>query len=197
MSTRQLTTSDGHSLTADIALPHGEVRGGVVVCHPHPLFGGNRFNPVVDAIFHRLPGAGFAGLRFDFRADHGNGETEPLDVVAALDALDALADLADRPLAVAGYSFGAAVALRTDDPRIAALALVAPPLTRMPVGAPDVPSVVLAPRHDQVTPLEETTAIVGRWPRTTIEVIESADHFLAGQADTVADRVVAWLLGDR
>jgi alpha/beta superfamily hydrolase len=191
METRQLTTSDGHVLTADLALPaDGELRGGVVVCHPHPQYGGNRFNPVVGAIFDRLPAAGFAALRFDFRADHGGGETEPLDVVAALDAL---AEVVDGPLAVAGYSFGAAMALRTDDPRIRALALVAPPLARMSSPEPIVPTLVLAPRHDQITSLEEASAIVDGWRHGTIEIVESADHFLAGHTDAVGERVVACL----
>ncbi len=194
MESRQLTTSDGHTLAADLALPDadvpGGVKGGVVVCHPHPLYGGNRFNPVVGAIFDRLPAAGFAALRFDFRSEHGDGATEPLDVIAALDALD---DAVDAPLAVAGYSFGAAMALRTDDPRLSALALVAPPLTRMAAAAPTAPTLVLAPRHDQITPVDEAIDIVGGWEHGTIEVVESADHFLAGHTAAVGERVVAWL----
>lgn len=196
MTSAQLTTSDGHVLAADLELPVGDARGGVVVCHPHPLYGGNRFNPVVEAIFRRLPDAGFAALRFDFRADHGGGETEPLDVVAALDAL---ADAVGGPLAVAGYSFGAAMALRAaaDDDRITALALVAPPLARMTAPEPTVPTLVLAPRHDQITLLDDATAIVDGWEHARLRVVESADHFLAGHVDAVGELVVSWLAGER
>ena len=189
MHTRQLRTSDGHEITADISVP-ADAHAGVVVCHPHPLYGGDRFHPVVAAVFSRLPATGIAALRFDFRAEHGGGETEPLDVLAALDELAASVD---GPLALAGYSFGAAMALRTDDPRVTAMALIAPPLGLLRAPAPSVPTLVLAPRHDQITDLSLTREVVEDWPHATLEIVESADHFLAGHTDDVADRAVVWL----
>ena len=55
MKTLVLETSDGYRLTGDLAWPSGVLRGGVAICHPHPLYGGNRLNPVVDAVFSALP----------------------------------------------------------------------------------------------------------------------------------------------
>ena len=191
MDTRQLTTSDGHELTADVGTPNGESVAGVVVCHPHPLYGGNRFNPVVEAVCSRLMAAGCTALRFDFRSDHGGGDAEVLDIVAALDHLDDA--LPDVPLAVIGYSFGAAVALRTADERIVALAAIAPPLTMMEAPAPTQPTLVLTPRHDQFSDADAVAPIVAEWHQTSFEVIESTDHFLAGSIDSVAARVVNWL----
>lgn len=191
MDTRQLTTSDGHSLTADITRPERTVRAAVVVCHPHPQYGGNRFNNVVEAVFSRLPAVGFAALRFDFRREHGGGETEVLDVVAALDHLSD--ELPGTPLATVGYSFGAAVALRTDDATIRAVAAIAPPLAMMQVAPPTRPTLVLTPRHDQFSDPDAVMPVVERWDHTTFEVIESADHFLAGHTAEAADRVCAWL----
>ena len=63
MATTSLRTSDGHTLAADLATAEGEPRGAVVLCHPHPQYGGNRFNNVVDALFRALPPAGFTTLR--------------------------------------------------------------------------------------------------------------------------------------
>lgn len=190
--TIRLTTSDGHGIEADITEPPGPVRGGAAVCHPHPLYGGNRHNPVVDAVFRALPDAGFRTLRFDFRADHGSGTAEVADVVAALDELERHG--ADEPLYVVGYSFGAAVALSTHDPRIAAIVAIAPPLGAMPIDIPPtVPLLVLAPRHDQYCPPDAAAPIVAGWPHAELEAVESADHFLAGRTGAVADRVVAWL----
>lgn len=191
MDTRQLTTSDGHTITADVAVPDSEVQGAVVVCHPHPQYGGNRFNNVVEAVFSRLPAAGFAALRFDFRREHGGGEAEVLDVVAALDELAAAAS--GVPLTVVGYSFGAAVALRTDDPRIAACVAIAPPLAMMDVPPPARPTLVLTPRHDQFSDPDATAPVVEDWNDATFEVIESADHFLAAHAGEAAERSIAWL----
>ena len=144
MFSTQLTTADGHLLQADLAEPEGTVRGSVVVCHPHPLHGGNRHNTVVEAVFRALPATGFRALRFDFRAEHGDGVAETADVVAAIDAVAAGA--AGRPTFVIGYSFGACVALRTVDPRVAAVVAIAPPLPTMPVEPPAVPVLVLSPR---------------------------------------------------
>lgn len=194
MTSAQLTTSDGHHLDADVALPpQGHIAGAVVLCHPHPQYGGNRFNTVVTALFDRLPAAGMAALRFDFRREFGGGVGERLDVVAALDHLDSLTALAGVTRFVVGYSFGAAVALGTEDDRIRAVGAVAPPLAMMPTAAPRGPVLVLTPRHDQFSPPATTEPIVADWPAATFEVVESADHFLAGHATAVAERVAGWL----
>ena len=39
---------------------------GVVVCHPHPLFGGNMHNNVVSAVTYHLSTVGFASVKFNF-----------------------------------------------------------------------------------------------------------------------------------
>ena len=49
--TIDLTSGDGKRLAADLGEPTGTVTGSVVVCHPHPRYGGNRHNAVVDAVF--------------------------------------------------------------------------------------------------------------------------------------------------
>jgi len=195
----QLTTTDGHTLDADLALPTAgtAVHGAVVLCHPHPQYGGNRFNTVVASLFERLPAAGFAALRFDFRREFAGGVGERLDVVAALDHLDTVDTLDGVRRFVVGYSFGAVVALGTSDERIRAIGAVAPPLAVMPAvmpsSAPGVPTLVLTPRHDQFSPPDVTEPVVAGWPAATFGVVESADHFLAGHTAAVADRVVGWL----
>ena len=192
MDPTQLTTADGHVLEADLVEPDGPVRGAAVVCHPHPLHGGNRHNSVVDSVFRALPATGFRALRFDFRAEHGGGVAETADVVAAIDAL-AGAPIEREPLFVVGYSFGAAVALRTVDPRIRAVVAIAPPLATMPVDPPSVPVLVLTPRHDQYCPPDVAEPIVASWPDAEIDIVEAADHFLAGHTAAVARHAVAWL----
>lgn len=187
MTSLTLRTADGQTLAADLAEPEGDPRGGVVVCHPHPLYGGDRFHPVVDAIFRRLPNEGWRTVRFDFRAAHDGGTAERLDVVAALDAVDGTG-----PAYVVGYSFGALVALSTQDPRIAGVVAIAPPLGP-DAPAPAVPALVLSPRHDQFCPPERVEPIMRGWPDAAFDVIESADHFLVGAASGVAARVAAWL----
>ena len=80
------------ALEALLHLPDGEPPfPGVVICHPHPQFGGDMYNNVVGALVRAALGVGVAALRFNFRGvgesegayDDGNGE--PDDVRAALD----------------------------------------------------------------------------------------------------------------
>ena len=196
MESVQFTTADGTTLAGDIDHPPDgtPVRGGVVLCHPHPLYGGNRHHPLISTLFDALPTAGFAAIRFDFRADHDHGVAEQLDVIAALDILtQRLAGHVDAPLSVAGYSFGAIVALNTADDRISRIAAVAPPLSAMTAAVPEVPTLVLTPRHDQYSPPDTAQPIVAVWPHAIFEVVESSDHFLAGVTRGIAERITAWL----
>jgi len=191
MESVRFSTTDGHDLDGDVAAPPTDPIGAVVVCHPHPQYGGNRFNPVVHAVFTKLTASACFALRFDFRREFGGGVDERLDVVAALDELERRAP--DSPLWLVGYSFGAAVALGTHDPRVRGVAAIAPPLSMMEVAAPTVPVLVLSPAHDQFCPPDAAAPIVSTWPDATLEPIESADHYLAGHNARVADRVVTWL----
>lgn len=193
--TIDLTTCDGVRLTADVAGPDGAVRGSVVVCHPHPLYGGNRHNVVVDAVFRALPEAGFRALRFDFRPSGGGTD---LEVGAVTDVGAALDELVRRdgaaPLFVVGYSFGAVTGLRSADPRIAGTVAIAPPLPVMPVDEPPAnPVYVLAARHDQFATPDELASIVADWPDAETSTVEGADHFLAGHTAYVAARTIDWL----
>jgi alpha/beta superfamily hydrolase len=191
-----VTTPDGITLAADLAVP-ADARAGAVVLHPHPRYGGDRFNSVVDALFRALPAAGIAALRFDFRpgagADGSDLAGERRDVGAALDEL--IARLPGRPLFVVGYSFGAVVGLGLEHSMVTARVAIAPPLAMMTVGPPasGERTLVLVPAADQFSPPETIAPIVADWPETTVEVIDSADHFLVGRAEHTAARAVGGL----
>jgi uncharacterized protein len=196
IETHQVTlyTADGLRLDGDLSTSDG-ARAAAVVCHPHPLYGGTRFDSVVDALVRTLPQVGVDVLRFDFRGvndsegTHGGGVDERLDVAAALDHLRSRTDL---PLVLAGYSFGAAVVLDTVHPDVVGWLAVAPPLAMMPgprAAAHDPrPKHLLVAGHDQFSPPEPTAAAVADWTATTSTVLPSADHFLAGHLG----RVGAW-----
>jgi uncharacterized protein len=184
-----LTTAGGLTVAGDRAVPAAP-RAAAVLCHPHPAYGGDRHNAVVDALFRALPGAGVAALRFDF----GRGD-EGAQVVAALDDLATAAP--GVPLWLVGYSYGGDVALGVDDPRAAGWVAVAPPLrfggTPVPAGGDPRPVLLVVPEHDQYSAPETTAAAAATWPDATVEVVPGADHFLAGAAGRVAATVTAWL----
>lgn len=106
-------------LRAELALPDSPgPLPGAVICHPHPLYGGDMHNNVVMGVHDALLQCGFATLRFNFRGAggsegvHENGIAEVDDVLAALRFLAAAEGVDAARLALVGYSFGAGVALR-------------------------------------------------------------------------------------
>ena len=190
-----LRTSDGVELAADLAVA-ADAWAGAVVCHPHPAYGGDRHNAVVDRIFRTLAGGGVTALRFDFRRT-GDGEGgEGLDVAAAVDQV--AAHLAPGvPLWLVGYSFGADVALSVDHDRVAGWVAVAPPLRfggrPVPATGDGRPVLLVAAAHDRVSPPDRLRDASATWPDAALTVVPSADHFLLGATDRVADQVLTWL----
>ncbi len=191
VTTIEFESLDGTQLAGDLAVP-ASPRAAAIVCHPHPQFGGDRHNAVVQALFDALPSAGIAALRFDFREKYEDGRGEALDATAALRTLAQAVPAV--PLIATGYSFGAAVALALADPAISAKLLIAPPLTMAGVEpAMAVPTLVLTPEHDQFSPPEASAPIVDTWPMADHDTIAGADHFLVGHAADAAAEAVAGL----
>lgn len=177
-------------------------RAGAVVTHPHPLMGGDMHNPVPAGVARGLAGAGVAAVRLSFRGaggsggEHGGGEAETADVVAALDEL--AAHVPDVPLVGVGYSFGADVLLAVHDDRLAGVVAVAPPLRILPpavlAAARDSrPTLVLSPAHDQFCDPDRARSVVEGWPTTSVEPVAGCDHFLAGGVQRVVDRVLSFV----
>jgi alpha/beta superfamily hydrolase len=116
-----------------------------VICHPHPLHGGTLHNKVVHTVARALRGAGAATLRFNFRGvgtsagryDDGVGESD--DVLAAVSAVRER--WPGLPLVLAGFSFGAAVAIAVAArAQPAWLISVAPAVERVPLEGFVVPA---------------------------------------------------------
>src|SRR5207247_8249109 len=80
------------TLEARVAVPSG-ARLGVVISHPHPLYGGDMDSPVVARMVEGCLGRGLATLRFNFRGvgassgRHDEGRGERGDVRDSLDHL--------------------------------------------------------------------------------------------------------------
>ena len=90
---------------------------GVVVCHPHSLYGGSMSNNVVLALCRALTENSIVALRFNFRGvgrstgSFADGLGEQEDVEAAITYVSTLAQVSSDQIGLAGYSFGAAVSL--------------------------------------------------------------------------------------
>jgi uncharacterized protein len=195
-----LTVGDGVSLEARLAAP-AVPTGGVVICHPHPLYGGDMDNPVVVRVQEVCSGLDLATLRFNFRGvgastgAHGEGVAEQEDARAALDALEKA--IGAGPLAIVGYSFGAriAAAVAQRDTRPAALGLIAPPLTMYDfasaVGS-RVPTLVVAGTADPYCPPDGVARLTASVPTLNAVAIEGADHFFFGKLFPLSQAIDTW-----
>lgn len=180
----------------------------VVVCHPHPLYGGTMQVPLLHTVAARLTEAGGAVLRFNFRgvgASTGawtGGPGELADLAAAIET--ATGAFPDLPLRLAGWSFGAVVALcwQRDHGGRQPLAAIAPP-TRIE-GVPPLPdpvSLAPAPRLFLVGSREQfadpaALASYAAALGAELEVLPGSDHFFYGREHRVGRMVAAHLTGE-
>lgn len=202
-------------LEAALHQPAGTpARGGVVVCHPHPLYGGDMDNHLVVAVARAAAEKGLFALRFNFRGTggsggrYGGGDAERRDVGAALRYLAQRIGPAE-PLALAGYSFGAHVALayvagprQEGEPLPRALALLALPV-RMSAPAPaDVETVAelglrvlaVAGEADDLCPPAALRAMLAPLgAAAALLTLPGADHGYWGFAEQVGAAVAGFL----
>jgi len=160
----------------------------VVITHPHPLYGGDMDNSVVEVIARVYRQAGYATLRFNFRGvgssqgefDQGQGEQQ--DVQAALAYL---ANNNRTRLALAGYSFGAWVNALAVSNTVDAMLLVSPPVAlldfRTVTSIPRLSLVVTGDR-DLFAPPDHIEQLLPRWNvKAKLVTVKGADHFYQGR----------------
>lgn len=185
-----ITTSDGVTLEARIDSPDAPERL-TVFCHPHPLQGGSMNAPLMIGVALRLVERGHSVLRFNFRGtgessgEHDHGEAEQHDVAAAI----GYAESAALPLGLAGWSFGAATALRWLAAAGSSISYVgiAPAAEKLPSELPGGPKRIILGNRDQV--------IDGAAVQTYAEtkgidlVVTPGDHFFHGRGKKIGDLV--------
>ena len=192
---------DGPELEAELAFGDRDVvRPAIVLCHPHPQYGGTMRSLVISVLFAELSAVGFACLRFNFRGverstgTYDDGRGEQLDVVAAVETMADAVPAA--PIALVGWSFGADVSLNVGDPRVAGWVAIAPPLRFQPtfVAASDPrPKHVVLAAHDEFRAAPDAQATVAGWAATTVAVVAGATHFFVGRTDRVVTETLAGL----
>lgn len=158
----------------------------VVVCHPHPLYGGRMDNPVVNAISRAYVKKGYSSLCFNFRGaggssgqfDDGIGEQD--DVRAAVSML---IENGYESIALAGYSFGSRInaevvstGLKVEDH-----VMVSPPVAFMSfdsISALSSTGLIVIGDHDEYAPADLIAAHIKKWKISPqYEIIKNCDHF--------------------
>ncbi len=193
-TTRSLTFASGHlTLEGSVHLPATTPAPGVVVCHPHPQYGGDMENNVVLAACRALAERGCAALRFNFRGiGRSGGDFDPRqaaqsDARAALAHLASLPELDPKRVGLIGYSFGAMVAAEIASGALRALALVSPP-----VGMADLrvawgcPALIVAGDGDDFAP-PDRLRVLAEAPGVELHLVAGADHFWAGYEDELGE----------
>jgi alpha/beta superfamily hydrolase len=162
---------------------------GVVITHPHPLYGGDMDNPVVVAIKNAYQAKGYATLRFNFRGVGGSGGTYDSGIGEQEDVRSALAYLQGRGVKhidLAGYSFGTHVnaeAIR-NGAVVERMIMVSPPVAMMEFREPlhlSSLKLVITGSRDDIAPPGLVKQRLPAWnPDAELVVIEGADHFYSG-----------------
>jgi hypothetical protein len=175
---------------------------GVIVCHPHPLYGGEMENNVVVPVCLALEQASIASLRFNFRGvgrsegkfAEGAGEKE--DIVAAISYISSLEAVDKDKIGLCGYSFGGAVSLEVapTDERVKALALISPAIsTYAPLKQYTKPKLIVCGGADQFVSIIALQRLAEELPAPNeFELISGADHFWGGLEYKVAARVATF-----
>lgn len=176
----------------------------VILCPPHPLYGGTMDTKVVARTARELGEAGFQTLRFNYRGvgrsegSWGEGTGECEDLRAVIDYLKTR--LPESRLAAFGFSFGAWVGLEVGSDRddVEALVGIAPPIDRFSFESFPVstkPKLLIYAGRDEIVEAQSLREWTSKLlePKRTVEILE-ADHLFSAQTEKVAHTVVQFLL---
>ncbi len=165
-----------------------EVKGLVLVAHPHPLLGGTMNNKVAQTLARAFTQMNYIAVRSNFRGvgetqgvhDHGIGEQD--DLMAVLRYMRAQPGYAELPLVLAGFSFGTFVVshlaqrLADQGETIQRLVLAGTATTRWKIANVPHDTIVIHGESDDVIPLSD----VFDWARPQdlpVTVIPGGTHF--------------------
>lgn len=209
MISQRLESSAAEGITLEAVLEsNGHPLRLAVVCHAHPRMGGTMDSPLLLAVRDELVLRNWAVLRFNFRGvgsstgDFGLGLDEVADVTAAIE--EGTRILPGLPVALIGWSFGGAVAIRAavGAADVTSCAVIAPAVAERPgltAGLPpardlklEIPLlVIVGSNDDQVSPREcrEWAAVAG----AKFVEVPGANHLFWAKYETVAATTADWL----
>ncbi len=197
-------SAGGLSLEGEIARPESPPFGTMILCHPHPLYGGEMRNPIVETLFRGFPREGLLTFRFNFRGvgnsegyfAEGIGEAEDLR-----GAIRFLSDLGYGPLPcfLTGYSFGAYVIhlLTPFPPHVRGIIWVSPPVSMSEFQLerfPECPTLIISGDRDPFCRPSTLERLVQPHRETvTHTILPGIDHFWIGRGDLLMENLRTWV----
>jgi len=177
---------------------------GVLVTHPHPLYGGDMYNNVVESIVHAYRKKEYSTLRLNFRGvgrsdgAHDNGIGEQEDVRAGLKYLF---NLGKKDIHLAGYSFGAwvnALGLETFE-HVNQMIMVSPPVNFIDFSFltynPKIQLIIVG-TNDDIAGCSSVEKMSSSWnPEAVFRTIQGADHFYWGKSEELESIIDGFLQG--
>jgi uncharacterized protein len=204
----ELKSSDGLSLEG-VLDSSGTPGAAFLLCHPHPRMGGTMNAPLLIALRDALVARRWAVLRFNFRGIGRSEGSSALGVDETADGRGGLALLRERfrtlPLAIGGWSFGAAVAVRVacQDDALAACVAIAPsisPKEDVTAGIPsldecrpDCPTLVITGANDDQVSPAECRAWAEQIDSARYVEVPAANHFFWARYEVLASAVTTFL----
>lgn len=171
-----------------------------LILHPHPLYGGSLHNKVVVACRNALRSHGLATLRLNFRGvglsegEYADGIGESRDVALALDFLGEKCP--GLPLILAGFSFGAWLALKigVEDERVRGLLSLGTPVGWGPTDYLQdcrKPRLFVHGDRDEFCDPELLREEYAKLPEPKeLHWIGDADHFFSGKEEKLEAQLV-------
>ena len=194
MHEKRISISSDRGVILEALLSEAPGKDALLMAHPHPLYGGDMYNNVVEAVVRAYYDMGYTTVRFNFRGvgrssgsfDNGIGERKDIKAVFKY-----LMDIGKERIAVGGYSFGAwVVALSLGDlAHMDHVVLISPPVSMVDFSfLADDPRIklVITGSYDYIAPPDVLERMLNLWnPEAVFRIIEGADHFYWGYSGEI------------
>ncbi len=199
------------SLEGVLALSKRANQPGLVLCHPHPIYGGSMDDSRIRAIQKAAIAKGFNTLRFNYRGvgksqgKFGQGIGEIQDTIAAVNFLRNHTHTDTSRIALLGYSFGGSMSLAAAmDVSPAALVTISAPI-RIPdldselikeaIRYVPCPTYIVHGQDDDTVNLVEAETIYAllQVEDKYLRIIKGANHFWTRRLNHIISMILAFL----
>ena len=163
---------------------------GVVLCPPHPMMGGSRYDDRLVLLSKKLASQGISAFCFDY-GDYGKGITEIGDVLSVISYLKET----KKNIGVLGYSFGAVVssnavskASKDVDGFVTMSILKRVDKVKADLSS-NCPKLMINGKKDPIVSYKEFEGLYAEAKGEKESLILDTDHFYGGVMDIVTEKV--------
>jgi len=177
---------------------------GIIICHPHPGYGGTMAFPVVRMLYKAFGNLGHPSLRFNFRGVgnsdgiSGDGAGEREDLISVCKFLLS-GEFGVKKLLIIGYSFGATIgaSVAREFDEIIGYVAISYPFSFIPqfISQAQVskPKFFIIGDRDDFTTLDVFQKEYNKMPEPKdIKIFPGVDHFWSGSENILTETIIVW-----